>query len=277
MNIDKENVVAVDVDYLIVGQGLCGTLLSRYLLKAGKSIAVVDESKPFTASKVASGVINPVTGRRIVRTWRIEELLPFAWAAYTSFGHELGVDLISRCNILDFHPSHQMKEAFEQRLPEEPQYLRRAEEEDQCKKFFHYHYGVGEINPCLLVDLNTMLNGWRKKLIADNLLFHEMFDWANCIVSTDKVTYRNITAGKIICCEGVAGFNNPYFKNLPYSRMKGEALIVSIPGLPRTNMYKQGLNLVPWKDDLWWIGSTYEWDFKDVYPRRPGAKKWKSS
>jgi hypothetical protein len=41
-------------------------------------VIVIDESNPFTATKAASGVINPVTGRRIVRTWRIEELLPFA-------------------------------------------------------------------------------------------------------------------------------------------------------------------------------------------------------
>jgi glycine/D-amino acid oxidase-like deaminating enzyme len=273
MNVNKEDAKAIEVDYLILGQGLCGTLLSRCLLQAGKSIAVIDESKPLTASKVASGVINPVTGRRIVRTWRIEELLPFAWDAYTSFGHELGVELVSRCNILDFHPSHQMEEAFEQRLPEEPQYLRRAEEEDQWKTYFHYHYGVCEINPCLLVDLHTMLSCWRRKLIADNLLFDEVFDWGNCTVQPNNVIYKNITARKIICCEGVAGFENPYFKNLPYSRMKGEALIVSIPGLPRTNIYKQGLNIVPWKDDLWWIGSTYEWDFKDAAPTPAWRKK----
>ncbi|MEJ7679431.1 MAG: hypothetical protein WKG06_16540 [Segetibacter sp.] len=49
---------------------------------------IIDKNKPFTASKAASGVINPVTGRRIVRTWRIEELLPFALKAYTELGNE---------------------------------------------------------------------------------------------------------------------------------------------------------------------------------------------
>ncbi len=48
--------------------------------------------------------------------------------------------------------------------------------------------------------------------------------------------------------------------------MKGEALIVSIPGLPANHIYKQGLNIVPWSDGLFWIGSTYEWDFKNVLP-----------
>src|SRR4051812_15632298 len=113
------------VDYLIVGQGLCGTFLSYYLLKAGKKVIIVDKSNAFTASKVASGVINPVTGRRIVRTWRIEELLPFAFDAYTELGNRFGKTFIKQCSVLDFHPSLQMKEAFEKRLPEEHKYLHR--------------------------------------------------------------------------------------------------------------------------------------------------------
>src|SRR5215210_7633736 len=111
------------IDYLIIGQGLCGTFLSYYLLKAGKSVIVIDENKPCTASKVASGVINPVTGRRIVRTWRIEELLPFALVAYKELGNELGINVVKQCSVLDFHPSLQMSEAFEKRLTEEPEFL----------------------------------------------------------------------------------------------------------------------------------------------------------
>ena len=86
-------------DYLVIGQGLCGTFLSYYLLKAGKSVIVIDENKAHTASKVASGVINPVTGRRIVRTWRIEELLPFALKAYKKLENEFGQSLVKQCNF----------------------------------------------------------------------------------------------------------------------------------------------------------------------------------
>jgi flavin-dependent dehydrogenase len=66
----------MNVDYIIIGQGISGSFLSRDLLRAGRSVIVIDESKPFTASKVASGVINPITGRRMVRTWEIEKLMP---------------------------------------------------------------------------------------------------------------------------------------------------------------------------------------------------------
>ncbi len=252
-------------DYIIIGQGLCGTLLSWNLLTAEKKVLVIDESHPGTASKVASGIINPVTGRRIVRTWRIEELLPFALKAYTLLGRELNVNIIQQCNILDFHPNPQMKEAFEKRLAEGEEYLR-LQADDLWKEFFNYHFGAGEINPCLLVDLNAMLNQWRNILHTKKVLLEERFNWNHCIVSGNSISYKNYTAQKIICCEGVDGFGNPYFKNLPYTRMKGEALIASIPGLPRNQIYKQGINIVPWHDNLFWIGSTYEWDFKDLSP-----------
>lgn len=261
------------VDYIIIGQGLSGTFLSWNLVKAGKKILVIDESKPCTASKIASGVINPVTGRRIVRTWRIEELLPFALHAYTTLGKELNAELVQQSSILDFHPSLQMKEAFEKRLHEEEEYLYIPQKGDDWKQYFNYNYGVGGINPCLLIDLNSMLSNWRKKLKDDNSLLEEYFNRSECKVLPEYVEYKNITAQKLICCEGVAGFENNYFKNLPYAKIKGEALIASIPDLPSNYIYKQGINIVPWKQDLFWIGSSYEWSYNDVLPTAGFRKK----
>jgi glycine/D-amino acid oxidase-like deaminating enzyme len=263
------------IDYLIIGQGICGTFLSWNLLKAGKTVCVIDADQPFTASKVASGVINPVTGRRIVRTWEIEKLMPFAVTAYRQLEQELNVSLIRQCNILDFHPTPQMQLAFTERLPVEQDYLRLPDNADQWKTYFNYPFGIGEINPCWLIDLCTLLAAWRTQLQLRQLLLEENFSWKHCQVSADHVTYNNITAQKIICCEGVAGFDNPYFSLLPYARNKGQAIIVSIPGLPRTHIFKQGINLVPWQDDLFWVGSTYEWDFTDTHPSADFLRKVK--
>ncbi|MCW3112488.1 MAG: FAD-binding oxidoreductase [Segetibacter sp.] len=253
------------LDFLIVGQGLCGTFLSYYLLKAGKSVVVIDDNKPFTASKVASGVINPVTGRRIVRTWMIEDLLPFALQAYGNLGDALGKSLIRTCSLLDFHPSLQMKEAFDKRLNEEPEYLHETNESD-WKTIFNFYFGAGEISPCLLIDIHSMLSGWRNELQKKHLLIEENLDVEKLVVSEQKVTYKDLTATKIIFCDGVNGISSPYFKNLPYSANKGEAIIARIPELDVRYIYKQGLSIVPWQDDFFWIGSTYEWNFTDDLP-----------
>lgn len=254
------------VDYIIVGQGICGSFLSRDLLRAGKTVVVIDENHPYTASKVASGVINPITGRRLVRTWEIEKLMPFAVNAYKAWGNESGTSLIRQCNILDFHPTPQMVLSFAERQPIEPEYLRIPSDINRWKKYFNFDFSIGEIDPCWLVDINKLLSAWRIQLKEKNSLLEETFRWENCEVFDDHINYQNITARKIIFCEGVAGFDNPYFKMLPYARNKGQAIIAQINDLPRTNIYKQGINIVPWKEDLFWIGSTYEWDFADTNP-----------
>lgn len=254
------------VDYIILGQGLCGTFLSYNLLKAGKKVLVIDEGKPYTATKAASGIINPVTGRRIVRTWRIEELLPFALEAYTVLGEELNVPLVTPTSIIDFHSSPQMKNAFEDRLHAGETYLNLPSDGNEWKKYFNYYFGLGSVNSCLLIDLNALLTEWRRKLEADEILLNEKFDWSQCRLLNDHVIYNNTHAEKIFCCDGVAGFDNPYFNKLPFAKIKGEAIIARIPGLPSGFIYKQGISIVPWRDSLFWIGSSYEWSYDGVSP-----------
>ena len=64
------------VDYLIIGQGLAGSLLVHELQKAGKSCFVLDDPKQIKASEVAAGVVNPVVFRRLTKSWLIDELYP---------------------------------------------------------------------------------------------------------------------------------------------------------------------------------------------------------
>jgi len=51
---------------------------------------------PGAASKIASGVINPVTGRRVVSTWMIDELLSFAHKAYNEIGYAIGTEILQQ-------------------------------------------------------------------------------------------------------------------------------------------------------------------------------------
>jgi glycine/D-amino acid oxidase-like deaminating enzyme len=75
----------------------------------------------------------------------------------------------------------------------------------------------------------------------------------------------------------VGGFENIYFRNLPYAASKGEALLVEIPGLPVTHILKKSYSLVPWKEHIFWLGSTYLWEFDNALPS-PGfyqlAERW---
>jgi len=92
--------MSVDFDYLIVGQGAAGTLMHYELSKRGKKCLVIDNQHIGAASKVAAGIINPVTGRRYVKSWRIEELMPFALATYRAIEQKLRITFCHERNIL---------------------------------------------------------------------------------------------------------------------------------------------------------------------------------
>lgn len=260
------------VDYLIIGQGICGTFLSWNLLNAGKTVLVIDEPRPFSSTKVASGVINPVTGRRLVKTWMIDQVLPFAQTAYQAFGNELGVELARQCDTLMFHPTLQMRDAFEERFDARSEYLAR-EDESRWLEYFRYNYGIGKVAPCLHIDLNTMLDKWRSYLSAKGMLFQQLFDLPELSFDQSHIRYGNITAEKVIFCNGTDAFNLPFFSKLPHAANKGEVLIAEIPGLPATNIFKQSLSIVPWNNGLFWVGSTYEWNFNDTSTTERFRKK----
>ncbi len=259
----------MQVDYLIIGQGISGTFLSWYLHKINKTFLVIDDNDPTSASRVAAGIINPVTGRRIVKTWMIDELLPFVWETYNQLGNDLNCTVISQKNIIEFFPTAQIKNAFDQRLLEDDQYLKPCTDPQKHKTIFKYDFGFGEIDPCYMIDLDVLLPAWRKKLIAENCLLNEHFLLDELKISLNDVTYKNIKAQKIIFCDGVNAIQNPWFKNLPFSQVKGEALIIEASDIPTNNIFKKGMMLAPMNEPgYFWAGSNYLWNFKNINPTK---------
>jgi glycine/D-amino acid oxidase-like deaminating enzyme len=262
------------IEYLIIGQGLCGTWFSYFLHKEKKSFLIIDNNMPYSASRVAAGIINPVTGRRIVKTWMIDEILPFIENAYTEFGVELGINIISQKNIIDFFPTPQMREVFLKRKDEETFYLHEANSPDEFSPFFNYEFGYGIIAPSFIGHIELLLPAWRKQLQQNHQLLEEKFDQSKLSVSTDSIRYQDITADKIIFCDGINSFNNPLFQLLPFAINKGEALIIEVNELPENYIYKKGIALVPLQETgKFWVGTNYIWNYADVLPTKEFLKK----
>ncbi len=273
----------MQVSIIIIGQGLCGTWFSYYLKKAGISFVVIDKPQLQSASKIASGIINPVTGRRLVKTWMIDEVMPFAVDAYQNFktpNHQSINQLITNHNVLDFFSAPDVEIAFNKRLTEDAAYLSAVNDKETWRQYFNFDFGAGQIEPCYLADVNGLLAIWRKYLKEENVLVEESFNEDDLVVTTDSIRYQNIEAGQIIYCDGIAAAQSKYFNRLPFAANKGEALIAEIPDLPATHIFKKGMSLVPWKPGQYWIGSTYQWKFENELPTeifRQQATAWLQS
>jgi glycine/D-amino acid oxidase-like deaminating enzyme len=253
------------VDVLIVGQGICGTFLCNELDRVGLTYIVIDEERPYSASRAAAGLINPVTGRRFVKAWMIDQLLPFVREVYSGIGD----GLLKPVRVVDFFPTPQMRLAFAKRYEEGAEYLEMPmREEEQCwDALFRYELGFGVIEPCYLVDVQALLTQTRGALAERGVLREEGFVASELEVREAGVRYRDAEARWVIYCDGVAAALEGYFSRLPFAPNKGEALIIEASGLENTGcIFKKGISLVPWKEGLYWVGSSYEWSFDDPRP-----------
>ncbi len=206
---------------------------------------VIDQPQNNTASKVAAGIINPVTGRRIVKTWLIDEVMPLAQEAYTALGAALDIKAMETTSIVDFYATPQMKLAFEKKYEEDPQYLSLPADIYHWHTLFNYDFGYGEIDPCYLIRLQDILPAYRSLLQSQQLLREEWFELDHLQVTPDGITYKDITASRVIFSDGIATAQNPYFKNLPFAPNKGEAVWVEIKDLPATHIFKKDLTWCP--------------------------------
>lgn len=265
------------VDVLIIGQGLSGTWLGWWLHKTGLSFKIIDQSNENSASRRAAGLINPVTGRRMVTTWMIDELIPFANNSYREIGEFLNSSFVSKTSVIDFFPSVQMLQAFQKRYEEDPQYLVTGDVREKYSEWFRYDLGWGAIQPCLLVQVEKLLINWREWLISNNLLKDEFFDVLKMEETPAHIRYSDVHASYIIFSDGNTSAQNPYFEKLPFASNKGEGMLVEIFGLPANYCFKRGMSLIPYGENIFWLGSSYEWEFKDEYPSekfRENAVQW---
>ncbi len=249
----------MNVDYIIIGQGLCGTLLSYELLAAGHKVLVIDNKETTAAARTAGGLINPVTGKRLVRSWMADELISCAFSKYQSVGHMLNATIINQTDIIDFFPTQDTQAIFAGRAAAEGSGLYLADDAAKWTEYFNFHHSAGRIAPAYLLNIQLMMSLWQQVLVEKGAYMHAHYEESLLECDDTGITYNGINARGIIYCDGVMSSFSRYWERLPWSYDKGEVLIAEIDDLPRNHIFRQGISILPWKDNLFWIGASHDW------------------
>jgi glycine/D-amino acid oxidase-like deaminating enzyme len=262
-------------DFLIVGQGLAGTLISHFLIALGKKVLVMAKSLPGASSECAAGIINPVTGRRFAKSWRYDELFPFAKRTYLQLEELLGLSLWHELNIIRLLQNQIDENEWGRRsvFPEYKPYIVESPDPRCFVSKVIIEKPIGELQQCAQVAVPQLISRFGVFLRSSSSYIDEAFDYDMLEFDGKDPVYKSIRPGQIIFSEGAKAIHNPFFNYLPFSVTKGELLHVKIPSASFTKMIKNKVFIVPLQNDEYWVGSTSRFEFENAEPS-PENGQW---
>ena len=247
-------------NYTIIGQGLAGSILAYFLLKEGQNVQIFDNPDIPSSSKVAAGIYNPVTGKRLVKTWLADEIFPFLEDFYPQLEKELKSKFFFPMPLFHPFPDNATQKFFKSdHIPEGFFDFCSLEFENiHRKEIVNSDLGGITMKHAGWVDLKVMLSAFRDYFLEKNILIETTF-------------IPKKTEDIFIFCEGFNGKFNSYFSYLPFNPVKGEIVDIEIQNLDLQEIINQGVFVIPLGDNKFRLGATYKWDVLDFVSTEEGA------
>jgi glycine/D-amino acid oxidase-like deaminating enzyme len=252
------------VDFAIVGQGLAGTALAWHLLRRGRRVLVLDRERGGSASRVAAGLITPVTGKRLAKSWRWDELFPAAATFYRSVEAETGARFFRQRSSLRIFASEAEREEFRRREGTILRGLVRPVPEVKAE-WFAAPFGGFEMPGAARLDVPRFLDASR-----------DFFRARGAYATAEVTAPESLGAETVVLCRGYAPEPEPRFGGIRFNAAKGEILTVRIPGLAEERVVHRGVWLVPAGGEVFHVGATHTWEPLDVTPTPEGRAEIES-
>ncbi|MFT3991703.1 MAG: FAD-dependent oxidoreductase [Luteolibacter sp.] len=235
----------------IAGQGLAGTCLAWHLWERGVDFRIVDRGAG-GSSRVAAGLVNPITGKNFEPSWRIGDFLPEALAFYGKLEERLGRQF--------WHPLAVLRLASTEK---EWRKISGKLEDERVKPWI-----AGIISaPEGWVGAVEVTGGGRLDTRGFIEASREFFE------SEGKYGVGEVsdTSPQTIWCEGAVGLIAGKYG--PSRCAKGEILTVKADW--RMDQIRVGAGgwLVPLGDGIFKVGATYEWDELNEIPTEKGRAR----
>jgi glycine oxidase len=244
---------------LIVGQGLAGTNVAFKLLQLKIPFKVIDNRHHNSASMVAAGLFNPLVFKWITKSWKARLLLSEANSTYRSLEQLLGGKYIENQPLIRIIASAQEQKQWQRRENQEDFENLILPEVQTIKAQWDKGFGNRGVAGSGWLDIKSLLQDFRAMLATENKLIEAEMDY-NEIQISEQLTYKGEPHSYIICCDGAAVSQNPFFTNLKFSHTKGEVLDVKSSELALNRMLNNGQFVIPLGNENYRIGTNFDWE-----------------
>ena len=236
----------------IRGHGLAGALLAEVLSAAGFPLKVTDDGGP-CSSRVAAGLYTPLTGKRMIPGWRLEDALPRVYELYPRLETELGIRFHHRLDTVRIFRDEAQRTEAETRGPRN-----RITLEDVSRLPFHAPFGGCRITGGGWVNLPLLLDGLAGRR-------RERKEWG-------ELDHPDLT----IWAQGARASADPRWAECGWRNAHGDVLTVEIDGLPEESIFHFGRFLIPLGNHRFRCGATYAWNIPGPEPRPEGRGELES-
>ncbi|MCR4337057.1 MAG: FAD-binding oxidoreductase [Candidatus Omnitrophica bacterium] len=247
--------------YLIVGQGIAGSLLAWHLMKAGHSVTIVDQHHHESSSMISAGIINPITGQRLAMTPQFDVFLAQSRKTYSQISAELRIDLfVPKPIIRVLRSAEELARCYDLNTTSAAKpYIAGIHKPGHYGVGIHDPYGTLTIAQGGYLQTQLLLTSLKKYFLAKGMLIDECLAYSDLILTNNRVQWKSLTFDAVIFCEGFKANKNLWFKNLPYSFAKGEMLKIEFESasLPDAILCQQQWCL-PTQKGTYLAGSTYD-------------------
>jgi len=263
------------VDFLIIGQGLAGTVLSHKLHRKGFKIHVIENLVSNSASRIAAGVFNPVTYRKLKMAEFADFLIPEVFDYYAQVEKELDQKFFYPTSFLKLITDYEELNNWQiqsEIAANKPFMSQEILSENFGDKILN-PFGAGQVLQSGLVKVGQFLDAWKSYLRSENLIQETIFNHDNLVCIDDGYEYENVWAKNIIFCEGVVVVNNPWFSWLPMQQFKGEVIEIYAPELELDRLLNRGVFVLPLGAGKFKVGATHDWRHVDEEITEEGRKE----
>ncbi|MEM7367801.1 MAG: FAD-binding oxidoreductase [Bacteroidota bacterium] len=263
--------------FTIIGGGLAGSFMAARLCQAGQEVTLIDDQEPQSASRVAAGLFNVITGRYGAKSWMADQLLEDIQAF---FDIPVFQSLSKHVHYTPIYRAFKEEAEYNKWLGRsaEPAFRELVELVEQPllpKQIINPHGGI-MILPCGWLDIPALLrelhdiliDRWGLHIIHESVPFDHI-----------SLTNRNLWMNEaglqsfdhLILCQGHHLTHCPWLPAGSIIPNKGEILILESDSLDLPFVLSKKIYMIPIGEGKFLSGSTYANQFEHAEPTFPAA------